>query len=316
MLSRRLLRVKVMQTVFAHAVQDNVVDYKTVEEELNSSIAKAHELYHFMMLLPIALRSLAEQRIENSKSKLRPTDEERNPNMRFVNNRLIKQMEENTMLSKYVESNSLTWFTKDLENPLKTIFAKMCESEYYKQYLEEEDSFENDAKFVIKFMGKELPQYEFLFDALEDECMYWNDEAEFTLSIVVKTLKMFDGQNGQTVALLPMFKDADDKKFVSTLLRKYLTTSDATFALIKKFSHNWDPERVALLDIVIIELAAAEMMSFSEIPIRITLNEYIELAKYYSTAKSNVFINGLLEKIVRQLVEDKKILPSQIRQNA
>lgn len=313
MLSRRLLRVKVMQTIFSQALQGSEADYRLLEKELYHSIARAHDLYHFMLLLPIALRRLAEKRIENGKSKLRPTAEELNPNMRFVNNRLIHELEQNEMLNSYLESNKLSWNTKELDDVLKTIYAKMCESEFYRQYLEAEDSFENDSRFVVKFIGKELPQYDFMFDALENECIYWNDEAEYAISIAQSTLKSLDGSNGRELKLLPLFKDADDENFVKTLLRKFLATSRDTFKLIKLYALNWDSDRVAILDLVIIQLAAAEMMSFGEIPIRITLNEYIELAKFYSTPKSHAFINGLLEKIVRKLVEEKKILPSQIR---
>ena len=176
----------------------------------------------------------------------------------------------------------------------------------------EEPTFETDKQLIVKYFTKELPKIEVMYDALELKNIYWNDDVEFAISIAIKTFKLFDGKNGSDVEILPIYKDDDDKNFVSTLLRKTLATYRSTYNLIKKFSRNWEPDRVAQMDIIIIVMAAAEMMSFHEIPIRVTLNEYIEISKYYSTAKSNIYINGLLEKIVRQLVEDKLISPSQL----
>ncbi len=312
MLSRRLLRVKVMQIVYAQTVATDTVDYKEAENELFESITEAHKLYHYFLLLPTELRRLAEKRIDAAKSKLRPSEKELNPNTKFVNNRLIRQIEENDMLCKYAEQNKLTW--TDDEDVLKSIFSRMCESDFYKNYMaSKEDSFENDSRFVLKFMGKEMPQYDFIFDSLESKSVYWNDEAEFVISIALKTLKQFTADNGKTLELMPRLKDADDEKFVKVLLQKCLATSNNTIALIKKYSKNWDLDRVATLDITIICLAVAEMISFHEIPIRVTLNEYLELSKFYSTPKSHVYINGVLEKIVRQLVEEKQISLSQIK---
>ncbi len=312
MLSRRLLRVKVMQIVYAHTLATDITDYQKAENELFESVSKAHELYHYFLLLPIELRRLAEKRIDAGKSKLRPSETELNPNTKFINNRLILQLEENDMLNKYVEQNKISWdFDEDV---LKSIYARMCESEFYKSYMaSSESSFEEDSHFIIKFIGKELPQYDFVFDSLESKNIYWNDESEFVISIVQKTLKAFTGDNGKTVELMPRFKDEDDENFVKTLLQKTIATSNNTLSLIKKFSKNWDSDRVATLDITIISLAVAEMTSFHEIPIRVTLNEYLELSKFYSTPKSHVFINGILEKIVRQLVEEKRISISQIK---
>lgn len=315
MLSRRLLRVKVMQMVYAHNQQSDA-NYESIDKELQHSISKSHELYHYMLLLPIAMKRHALKRIENGKSKIRPTQEELNPNMKFVQNRFIQQLENNTMLNAFVDATGYAWEKED-DDLLKIIFNAMTASDMYKEYMESsESSFEEDQKFILKFFTKELPKVELMYEALELKNIYWNDDVEFAISIAIKTFKLFDGKNGSDVELLPTFKDSDDKEFVTTLLRKTMATYKSTFDMIKKFSKNWDPERVAQMDVIIIVMAAAEMMSFKEIPIRVTLNEYIEISKYYSTQKSNVYINGILEKIVRQLVEEKKINPSQLVQPA
>lgn len=310
MLSRRLLRVKVMQMVYAHT-QQNDVNGDAVEKELFHSISKSHELYHYMLLLPLALKKLAAKQIENGRNKLRPSSSDLNPNTRFVNNRLLAQLEANEQLNSYVETTGISWDND--EDLLKTIYKKMRESDAYTEYMDDKnDDFETDRRFILKLYNKILPTFDFLFDALETKCVYWNDEAEFVISIAIKTLKLFDGENGASLQLMPLFKDADDEDFTKTLLRKCLTSYQSTIDLIKAFSKNWDSDRVATLDITIIQMAISEMVSFREIPIRVTLNEYIEISKYYSTDKSHIFINGILEKIVRHLVEKGQISQAQL----
>ncbi len=299
-----------MQMVFANN-QRNDASYESIDKELQNSVSKSHELYHLMMLLPVALKRLALKRIENGKNKIRPTQEELNPNLKFVENRFIKEIENNIQLNEIINKTGLSWDNDD--DLVKIIFNGMTATDMYKEYMESDThSFEEDQKFIIRFFTKELPKIELMYEALELKSIYWNDDVEFAISIAIKTFKLFDGKNGADVEMLPTYKDDDDKEFVATLLRKTLATYNSTFELIKKYSKNWDPERVAQMDIIIIVMATAEMTAFRELPIRVTLNEYIEIAKYYSTAKSNIFINGLLEKIVRQLVEEKKISATQL----
>lgn len=294
--------------VYAHN-QANDQNYESIDKELQHSVLKSHELYYYMLLLPIAMKRLAIKRIENGRNKLRPTDEEKNPNLKFVQNKFVKALEENQALNDFLSATGIEW-----DNELvKTIFSYMTTSEVYSDYMNSsESSFDEDMKFWVRFYNKELPKIDVLYDSLELENIYWNDDVEFAISIAVKTFKTFTEDNAATVELLPVYKDSDDREFVSTLLRKTLSTYNSTFELIKKYSRNWDPERVAQMDVIIIVMAAAEMMSFHEIPIRVTLNEYIEISKFYSTEKSNVYINGILEKIVRQMVEESLISPAQL----
>ena len=310
MLSRRLIRVKVMQILYAQNRQGEI-DLKEAEQLLAHSVGKSQELYYLILQLPVALRHLAAKRIEIGKAKVRPTAAELNPNMRFAQNRLILQIEENEELNKVVEATGNTWAAD--ESLIKTIFAKMIHSELYEKYMNsDEDSFEADRKFVIKFLCKELPTMSFFFQAIELKNAFWNDESEFMISMAAKTLKDFDGENGADVKLMPLYKDKDDEEFTSTLLRHSITELPNTWELIKKFSKNWDADRVALMDVLLIDMAIAEMTAMVNIPIKVTLNEYIEISKYYSTDKSNIYINGILEKIVRQLVEDKRISEAQL----
>ena len=287
------------------------MNQKDAENVLYHSIEKSQDLYYLMFQLPGAIRHVAAKKIEIGKGKIRPTAEERNPNMKFVTNRLIAQIEENEELNKYIEKTGNTWAADD--TVIKTIFSKMQHSDLYKKYMDAALSdFQADKDFIVKFMSKELPLMSFFFAAVELKNVYWNDESEFMISMAIKTLKEFDGENGATVALAPMFKDSEDEEFTKTLLRKSVAERDNTLELIKKFSKNWDSERVAALDIILIQMAIAEMTSMVSIPIKVTLNEYIEISKFYSTDKSHSYINGLLEKIVRQLVEDGRINEAQL----
>lgn len=310
MLSRRLIRVKVMQVLYS-LIQQGDLDLKEAETLLQHSIGKSQDLYHLILQLPSALRHLAAKRIEIGRTKLRPTAAELNPNTRFAKNRLILALEENEQLNKAIEASGNTWSQDD--TVIKTIFSKMTHSDMYNKYMSsDEDSFEADRNFVIKFLGKELPKMSFFFQALEFKNVFWNDEAEFMISMAIKTLKDFDGTNGAAVELMPLYKDEDDAEFTKKVLRRSIMERENTIEMIKKYSKNWDADRVALMDVLLINMAIAEMTTMVNIPIKVTLNEYIEIAKFYSTDKSNSYINGLLEKIVRQLVEEKRISEAQL----
>ncbi len=310
MLSRRLIRVKVMQTLYSLIEQGNL-NLNDADKQLQHSIAKSQELYHLILQLPSAVRRLAAKKIEIGRSKLRPTAAELNPNMRFANNRLILQLEENEQLNKVIETEGNTW-SQD-ETVIKTIFSKLSHTEAYNKYMDAvDDTYEIDKSFVLRFLGKELPKMAFFFQALELKSVFWNDEAEFMISMAMKTIKDFDGNNGASVELMPLYKDQDDIDFTDKLLQRSILEKDNTVELIKKYSKNWDADRVALMDIILIDMAIAEMTTMVNIPIKVTLNEYIEISKFYSTDKSNSYINGLLEKIVRQLVEEKKINEAQL----
>lgn len=311
MLSRRLLRVKVMQMAYAHHVQGDT-DYKIVLSELQHSVAKAHELYMYLLLLPSALRRMALKKIEIGRQKIRPTQEELNPNARFVRNRAILELEKNETLLAYVEETGISWFND--EELLRTLFNKLLTSDLYKEYMESpEDSFENDRRFLFRYITHELPKYDLIYDHLESASIYWNDEAQFEMSLAGKTIKSLEEDNGQSLPLLGIYKDDEDKEFTENLLRKTLSLYDESFGLIKKYSLKWDPERVSLMDTILIDMAIAEMVTMRELQVKVTLNEYLEISKYYSSEKSHIYINGLLEKIVLQLFEEKRILPSQLQ---
>jgi N utilization substance protein B len=306
MLSRRLLRVKVMQTVYGH-FRGGDSTIKQTETELFHSVSKSHELYHLLLLLILDVRDYAEKRIENGLNKKRPTTEELHPNRKFINNKVIQQLRNNVQLLKYIDATGLSW--NNNEQYVRDVYKTILESDLYKSYIEsEEDAYEADRKFVSKLFEKVIGQYLPLYAFFEEQSIFWNDEAEFVVSIVVKTLKEFEAEKGEDQPLQKEFKDAEDRDFVKALLRKAIVNNRDYQDLIRKFSRNWDLERVAYIDIVLMQIAIAEVMEFPKIPVKVTLNEYIEIAKYYSTPKSGTFINGILDKVITHLKKDEPMV--------
>ncbi|MGM0376525.1 MAG: transcription antitermination factor NusB [Bacteroidota bacterium] len=307
MLSRRLLRVKVMQTVYGHFRGGGDQTIREAEKELFHSIAKSYELYHLLLLLIVDLRDYAEKRIDLGLSKKRPTYEEKNPNRKFINNRVALQLRDNKQLLKYIETTGLSW--KNNDQFVKDIYKVIVESDLYQEYMASaEDSYEADRKFLAKLVEKVIGQHLPLYSLFEEQSIYWNDEAEFVVSIVVKTLKDFKEENGENQFLQNEFKDEEDHEFVKTLFRKTVANNEDYLELIRQFSRNWDLDRVAYLDIVLMQIAIAEVMEFSKIPVKVSLNEYIEIAKHYSTPKSGTFINGILDKVIEHLKNEEDLI--------
>ncbi len=305
MLSRRLLRVKVVQMAYAH-YQKGEVSIQQTENELFHSIAKSHEMYHAFLLLLLELKNFAENRIELRKQKKRPSEEDLNPNLRFVDNAFMVQLAGNESLLAYNAKSGTPWV--DHPETIKSLFNIVTESDLYKEYMETEaGDYEADKRFIAKLTEKVIAPFESLYSIFEEQSVYWNDEIEFIISMVVKTIKGFKEETGEKEALLPEFKDEEDRDFVQRLCRKTLVNHKDNMELIKKFTKNWDFDRVAFLDVVLMEVALTEIVEFKNIPINVSLNEYIEIAKYYSTNKSGVFINGVLDKITEHLIAEKVI---------
>jgi N utilization substance protein B len=304
MLSRRLLRVKVVQMAYAHH-QKGEVSIQQTENELFHR-AKSHEMYHSFLLLLLELKNFAENRIELRKQKKRPSEEDLNPNMRFVENAFMMQLAENESLLAYNSAKGTPW-TEQPET-IKALFNIVTESELFQEYMQTDaGDYDADKRFIAKLLEKVIAPFENLYTYFEEQSVYWNDEVEFVISMAVKTIKGFAEENGAQEALLPEFKDDEDRDFVQRLCRKTLVNQKDNMGLIQKFTKNWDFDRVAYLDVVIMQVAIAEIVEFKNIPINVSLNEYIEIAKFYSTNKSGVFINGVLDKITEHLIEEKVI---------
>lgn len=306
MINRVLIRIRVVQIVFAHS-QGETIDLRKAENELLFSLQKSYDLYHYLLSLLIEVTNIYEQRINAKKSKLMPTEEDRNPNTRLLDNKFIQLLKENQQLQEYLAERPFLWDEHDtfLRNLLELILS----SEAYKEYVASDDySFEADREFWRKMFKQIICTSESLYNILEDESLYWNDDIEIVQSFALKTIKRMEEKDGATQKLLPMFKDESDKEFAVKLLRQTFLELKENRSIIEKYTQNWESERIALMDMVIMEIAIAELRTFPTIPINVTLNEYIDIAKVYSTAKSASFINGILDASVKELTEKKLII--------
>lgn len=295
-----------MQALYAYFKHDGKSSLKKAEQELFYSIEKTFELYHYFLLLPIDVANYAESRIEIAKNKKIPTYDDLHPNTRFTNNRVISQLRINTSLLHYIETKKLNW-TRYPEL-IKGLYTETQESHCYKDFMSSDTtSYEMDKSFICNWYKDVIAQYDPLYQNLEEQSIYWNDEPEFIIGIIIKTIKKFKESDGDASELMPLYKSNEDKEFAGKLLHKVVINHKEYQALIEKYSKNWDYERIAFLDIIFMQMAIAEGIEFSSIPTKVTLNEYLELAKYYSTLKSNIFINGILDKIFSFLKEENRI---------
>ncbi len=305
MISRRILRIKAMQTLYSF-YQGGDMDLVKSEKELMYSIEKSYDLYFYLMLLGINVVDYARQQIETRKQKFRPSDEELNPNMKFVDNRFVAQLRENKCLNERIDHKKLSW-VNNMDIP-KRIFNDLEATDTYKQYMADpETSYTKDKELIIFMFQEIISECDELYKTLEDLSVYWIDTAEFILGMVLRTFGRYKVGFDESYQLMGMFKSQDDKDFVQKLFRKAVAKNNEYRKLISDNAQNWDLERIAFLDIVILQVAMAEVETFPEIPLRVTFNEYIELAKNFSTEKSPIFINGILDKIVQQLKESGAI---------
>ena len=306
MVNRILIRIKVVQIVYSYLVnKDKSID--TSEKELFFSLEKAYELYHRLLLLMIELTDAQNKRIENARFKYTATAADKNPDTRLINNRFIAQLRENKMLKEYVDRQSVSWVNEP--DFIRILLDRLLASDLYKTYLtSEEDSYAVDQDFWKKAFKHIIVENEDLSEILEAQSLYWNDDLETISTFVLKTIKRFDQSKGAEQELLPMFKDDEDAEFAKMLFRKTLMNVDVNKALIDQHTKNWEIDRVAFMDIVIMLVAIAEIKSFPTIPVKVTLNEYIEIAKEYSTIKSGHFINGILDAIASQLKKDGSLV--------
>ncbi len=308
MISRRLLRVKVLQMLYAFHKNENQT-INNAERELFFSIGKAYDLYHYLLLLIVEMQQISDKKIATAKEKLVPTHEDLNPNTRFIDNLLIQQLAENIQLNSYAEKNTITW--NDQEDFLRILYQQLIASDLYNNYMNAtESSYDADKKFVEKFFIQFLAENDDFYAMLEEKSIYWNDESEFIISMIVKSIKSFKESDDQNLALPSLFKDKEDEMFVRDLFRKSLMNHADNVKMIEANTKNWELERIAFMDVLIMEMALTELTDFKAIPVNVTLNEYLEIAKHYSTDKSSAFINGILDKLVKQLTEEGKIKKS------
>lgn len=275
------------------------------EKNLLFSVDKTYQLYHLFLSLITDVRQYAERRIEIGRQKMLPTPEDLNPNMKFVENRIVEQIAGSDNLLTFLTANKLSW--SNYPEVIKKIYNNMVDSDYYKDYMNSpENSYEADKQFVIDFYTNEIEDLDEVYEAVEEQSIYWADDIGFALIMVVKTVKNMRESDAE-VRLLPQFKNDDDRAFAKELLRHAMVNHKVYLDMIDANTKNWDIERIAFMDRMIMLATISELVACPTIPVKVTLDEYIEISKYYSTPASGTFINGVLDKVVEQLKKDGKI---------
>ncbi len=303
MISRRLLRIKALQILYAFFNKKDI-SLQTAEKELFHSIDKAEELFHYLLLLIIDIADYEDKIIQLRKNRITASDEDKNPNLRFTENRVIEQIRENEDFKSFLNYKKLSWVNhSDL---IKKIHKQLIESEEFQEYMAiEENTYRNDKR-IVKFLYSEiLYNCEDLYANLEEQSIYWNDDIDFTINMIVKLIKAFKKNKISSVSIPKQYKQNDDKEFVRDLLIKTIFNHKKYEKIITEKIVNWDFERIAFIDKLILMLAISEIVEFSSIPVKVSFNEYIDIAKNYSSEKSGKFINGVLDKIIKHLEEEK-----------
>ncbi|HVN58776.1 MAG TPA: transcription antitermination factor NusB [Bacteroidales bacterium] len=304
MISRRLLRVKALLALYAFNRRDDN-DLVQAEKELMFSISRTYDLYHLVLLLVIDLADIAREKIDLALRKKMPTREDLNPNRRFADNTVINQLRENSDLNSFVSSKKLSWANS--QEVAKAIYNKMIAWDTYIEYMKSpKSSYPADKKFIVSLVTDFLVSSDDLITGLEEQSIFWNDDLDYVGAMIEKTLRKFKSEEISESRLMPLYKSDDDERFVKTLFRKAVLGSKDCSDMIDRNTTNWEIERIALMDILVMQLAITEIVEFQEIPVKVTLNEYIEIAKYYCTSKSSTFVNGILDKVVREMRDNGK----------
>ena len=307
MINRELIRIKIVQLTYAY-YQNGSKNMDSAEKELLFSLSKAYDLYNYLLELIVAITREEQHRVEvNTKRAQREGTEL--PSTKFAYNKFATQLEENRMLNTFVEETKQTW-EGDIE-----FVRKMCNlieaSDIYTDYMaDSDDSYEADREVWRKLYKTFVQDNDDFASMLEEKSLYWNDDKDIVDTFVLKTIKRFDPKNKSKQELLPEYKDDEDKDFARKLFRATILNADQYQRYMGETSRNWDFSRLAYMDVVIMQIAIAEMLTFPNIPVSVTINEYVELAKIYSTPRSGGYINGMLDAIARFLVSTQKMFKS------
>ena len=304
MINRELIRIKVVQLTYAY-YQNGNKNMDTAEKELLFSLSKAYDLYNYLLDLIVAVTREERHRVEINTQRAQREGTEL-PSQKFAYNKFAIQLEENKMLNEFIESQKQTW-NDDIE-----FVRKLCnqieQSQTYAEYMADaDDSYEADREVWRKLYRQLIQENEDLDNLLEEKSLYWNDDKEVVDTFVLKTIKRFEAKNKAKQELLPEYKDEEDKDFARKLFRSTILNADQYQHYMSETSRNWDFSRLAYMDVVIMQIAIAEMLTFPNIPVSVTINEYVDLAKLYSTPKSGGYINGMLDSIARYLVASGKM---------
>ena len=311
MLNRRILRIKAFKVLYSSVLADNM-SLADAEVQLELSCEAARDLYVYMLGIVSPLTQIAKERIEAGKSKFNPTEEERNPNMKFAENALAKFLDADVDFQKVYKKKKFEWAQYDLF--LKKVMTSVASKEYYAEYMASaERSLAEDCKLFTRIFEEEFVDSEDLEKILEDKSLYWNDDLAYSLTWCCKTLKNI--AKGESWSLIPLYQSEmisgegveSDKLFVRRLLKASFAGYERYSAMVAESVTGWEKERLFSTDVVLIVMGLAEAASFPSIPVKVTMNEYVEISKFYGTPKSRSFVNGLLDKLIQQLANEGQI---------
>lgn len=307
MLNRRHLRIKVLQILYAffQSEEENILK---AEKELLAAVERMYDMYLFMILTLPELKRAGLNRMDEQKKKMRPSEEDLNPNLKFVQNALIEAIESSQSLTKLSESRKVNWLGAESQEIFRKLYLTILESEVYFEHMNNEQvGLEEDMQFALQLFKSEIANSELIQYFFEEKSIYWADDLDLCCSMAMKTMKSWTTRKAFEV--LPLYKENDDEKeFIVNLLRKTIQMNEENESLITELTQNWELERIAKMDIILLKMGLTELQTCSSIPTKVTLNEYIEISKFYSTPKSNLFINGVLDKAIVQLTKEKKIV--------
>ena len=298
MLTRSLLRTKIAQILYANARNSSI---QAFDEELKLSLKKAYDLYHFLLLLPQEMAFMAQKEVDTYSTRLLKTDRNIKPIYNLSTQKFPRCLSQNEALSKYTRDNLISWANFDTE--LGNIYKKTKSAIFFDKYIGEDSlDFDVEKTFWRKFF-RSGEVFDEGFEAfLEEVSIYWVDDIVVTLSFIDKTISKFTEDNISTSPLLPMYRDENEREFVVKLSHTAFLKGDEYEQMISKIVPKWDVERITKMDMVLMKMAIAEFKEFPLIPIDITINEYIEISKFYSTSKSYIFINGILDTIAKEML--------------
>lgn len=305
MINREIIRIKIVQLTYAY-YQNGNKNIDSAEKELFFSLSKAYDLYNYMLALIVSITKEARRQIEIVQSRARREGTDM-PSQKFAYNRFALQLEENKMLNDFIETQKKTW-DNEIEF-VRKLYKQITESQIYKDYMADtDDSYAADRELWRKIYRTLIQENEELDALLEEQSLYWNDDKEIVDTFVLKTIKRFDEKNAAKQELLPEYDSEEDRDYARKLFRATIMNADEYQRYMSETSHNWDFNRLAYMDIVIMQIALAEIMTFPTIPISVTINEFVDIAKLYSTPRSGGYINGMLDAIARHLIQTGRLM--------
>lgn len=305
MINRKLIRVKIVQLTYAY-YQNGHHNMDTAEKELLFSLSKAYDLYNYLLGLIVAITQEERRRVDIATRRAEREGTE-TPSQRFAFNKFATQLEENKQLNLFMEDKKMSW-----ENDVEAV-RKLCDqieqSPLYQEYMmSDAEDYETDRELWRRIYRTLIQGNEDLDAILEEKSLYWNDDKEIVDTFVLKTIKRFDPANKADQELLPEYDDTEDREYALKLFRSTILNADTYQRYMSETSRNWNFSRLAYMDVVLMQIGIAEMLTFPNIPISVTINEYVDLAKLYSTPKSGGYINGMLDAIARHLVDTGRLL--------